>query len=220
MFPRHTRRKPSPLPLFPALLIAVVLILLSLAFRAGSAHAASVGAHVDVMTLDSDISPASLRYLTNTINTAESDGAAALVIEVNTPGGDLGSMESMKVAELNSTVPIISYVAPTGAWAASAGAFVALAAQVAVMAPGTTIGASTPVTSTGADIGSTNKSQIENVLSSDMTSIENRYRRQGVNAALKMITDSTAYTDQQAYQNNIIDLLAGSLNDLPSQVNR
>ena len=219
MFSRHTRRKPIALTLFPALLIAVVLILLSLAFSAGSAHAASVGAHVDVMTLDSDISPASLRYLTNTINTAESDGAAALIVEINTPGGDLGSMESMKLAELNSTVPIISYVSPTGAWAASAGAFVALAAQVAVMAPGTTIGASSPVTSTGGDIGNTEKSKIENVLSADMTSIENRYGRHGVNAALKMITDATAYTDQQAYQSNIIDLRAGSLNDLLSQVN-
>ena len=219
MFSRHTRRKPIALTLFPALLIAVVLILLSLAFSAGSAHAASVGAHVDVMTLDSDISTASLRYLTNTINTAESDGAAALVIEINTPGGDLGSMESMKVAELNSTVPIISYVAPTGAWAASAGAFVTLAAQVAVMAPGTTIGASSPVTSTGGDIGNTEKSKIESVLSADMTSIESRYGRTGVDAALKMITDATAYTDQQAYQYNIIDLRASSLNDLLSQVN-
>jgi|SRR5579859_3380301 len=145
MFSRRARRKPIALLLFPALLIAVVLAIVSLAFSA-SAHAASSGAHVDVVTLNSDISPASLHYLTNAITTAESDGATALVVEINTPGGDLASMESMKVAELNSGVPIISYVSPTGGWAASAGAFVALAAPVAAMAPGTTIGASSPVT--------------------------------------------------------------------------
>ncbi len=217
MYSRRARRKPIALMLFPALLIAIVLVVLSLAFSAASAHAASGGAHVDVATLNSDISPASLHYLTSAITTAESDGATALVVEINTPGGDLASMESMKVAELNSTVPVISYVSPTGGWAASAGAFVTLAAQVAVMAPGTTIGASSPVTSTGGDIGSTEKAKTENVLTSDMTSIQNRYNR-SVDPALKMITSATAYTDQQAYDDKIIDLRASSLNDLLSQV--
>ncbi|HKV59464.1 MAG TPA: nodulation protein NfeD [Ktedonobacteraceae bacterium] len=219
MYSRQSQRKPVALLMFPALLMAVVLVVLSLASSAGSAHAASNGPHVDVMTLNSDISPASLRYLTNSIHTAENDGATALVIEINTPGGDLGSMESMKTAELNSTVPIISYVSPTGAWAASAGAFVTLAAPVAVMAPGTTIGASSPVTSAGGDIGSTEKAKIESVLISDMTSIQNRYGRTGLDATLKMITDATAYTDEQALQNNIIDLRASNLNDLLAQVN-
>ena len=216
MFSRRARRKPIALLLFPALLIAVVLVVLSLAFSA-SAHAASRGAHVDVVTLNSDISPASLHYLTNAITTAESDGATALVLEINTPGGDLASMESMKVAELNSGVPIISYVSPTGGWAASAGAFVALAAPVAAMAPGTTIGASSPVTSTGGDIGSTEKAKIEGVLTADMTSIQKRYNR-SVDPALKMITSATAYTDQQAYDDKIIDLRASSLSDLLSQI--
>lgn len=219
MCSRQGQRKSVALLVFPALLMAVVLVVLSLAFSAGSAHAASSGPHIDVMTLNSDISPASLRYLTNSIKTAENDGATALVVEINTPGGDLDSMESMKTAELNSTIPIISYVSPTGGWAASAGAFVTLAAQVAVMAPGTTIGASSPVTSTGGDIGSTEKSKVENVLISDMTSIQNRYGRTGLDATLKMITNATAYTDEQALQNNIIDLRASNLNDLLTQVN-
>jgi membrane-bound serine protease (ClpP class) len=218
MYSRQVRRKPITLTLISALLTAVVLVVLSFAFSARSAHAASTGAHVDVMTLNSDISPASLQYLTNAISSAESDGASALVVEINTPGGDLASMESMKVAELNSTVPIISYVSPTGAWAASAGAFVTLAAQFAVMAPGTTIGASSPVSSAGGDIGATEKAKIENVLISDMTNIQTRYNRSGVDAALKMITDAKAYTDQNALDNKIIDLRASNLNSLLSQV--
>jgi membrane-bound serine protease (ClpP class) len=217
MYSRRARRKPIALMLFPALLIAVVPVVLSIAFSARSAHAASSGAHVDVVTLNSDISPASLHYLTSAITTAESDGATALVVEINTPGGDIDSMEKMKIAELNSRVPIISYVSPTGGWAASAGAFVTLAAPVAAMAPGTTIGASSPVTSTGGDIGSTEKAKIEGILTADMSSIQSRYNR-SIDPALKMITNATAYTDQQAYDNKIIDLRASSLSDLLSQV--
>ena len=104
MYPRHARRKPIALKLFPAFLVVVALILLSLSLTAGTASAASAAGHVDVATLNTDISPASLNYLTSAISSAESDHAAALVIEINTPGGDIGSMESMKIAELNSTV--------------------------------------------------------------------------------------------------------------------
>jgi len=219
MFSRHAHRKKIALTLLPAMLVAVVLLLLALSVTARPAHAASAATHVDVMTFNTDISPASLRYLTDSINTAESDGAQALVIQINTPGGDIASMESMKVAELNSKVPIISYVSPTGGFAASAGAFVTLAAQLAAMAPGTTIGASSPVTSTGGDIGSTEKAKIESVLVSDMTSIQNGYGRKGVDPAIKMVTNAASYTDQQALDQGIIDLRASSLNDLLSQVN-
>ena len=214
MYSRHAHRKKIALTLLPAMLVTIVLLLLALSVTARPAHAASAAPHVDVMTFNSGIDPASLRYLTDSINTAESDGAQALVIQINTPGGDIASMESMKVAELNSKVPIISYVSPTGAFAASAGAFITLAAQVAAMAPGTTIGASSPVTSTGGDVGSTEKAKIESVLVSDMTSIQNGYHRTGLDPAIKMITNAASYTDQQALDQGIIDLRAANLNAL------
>ena len=214
MYSRHAHRKKIALTLLPAMLVTIVLLLLALSVTAKPAHAASAAPHVDVMTFNSGIDPASLRYLTDSINTAESDGAQALVIQINTPGGDIASMESMKVAELNSKVPIISYVSPTGAFAASAGAFITLAAQVAAMAPGTTIGASSPVTSTGGDVGSTEKAKIESVLVSDMTSIQNGYHRTGLDPAIKMITNAASYTDQQALDQGIIDLRAANLNAL------
>ena len=214
MYSRHAHRKKIALTLLPAMLVTIVLLLLALSVTARPAHDASAAPHVDVMTFNSGIDPASLRYLTDSINTAESDGAQALVIQINTPGGDIASMESMKVAELNSKVPIISYVSPTGAFAASAGAFITLAAQVAAMAPGTTIGASSPVTSTGGDVGSTEKAKIESVLVSDMTSIQNGYHRTGLDPAIKMITNAASYTDQQALDQGIIDLRAANLNAL------
>ena len=216
MYSRHARRKPYVLSLLPVSIIVVVLVLVSLSLTSRTVSAASP--HVDVMNLNSAINPASLRYLTNSISTAESDGAQALVIEINTPGGDLQSMESMKVAELNSTVPIISYVSPQGAYAASAGAFVTLAAQIAAMAPGTTIGASSPVDINGGDLGDTLKAKIESVLVSDMTNIQTRYGR-NIDEAIKMVTEAKSYTDQQAMAQGIIDLRAANLGDLLNQVN-
>ncbi len=210
---RRSRCRPYVLCI---VVIAFIFVSLSLATR--SALAATTSSHIDVMVLNSQISPASLRYLTRAISTAETDGAQALVIEINTPGGDINSMESMKVAELNSTVPIISYVYPDGAFAASAGAFVTLAAHIAAMAPDTTIGASSPVTASGGDIGSTLKAKIESVLVSDMTSIQTRYGR-NVYDTTKMVTDATSYTDQQAENLGIIDVQASNLNNLLNQVN-
>ena len=215
---RRAHRKPYVLSFLPVSIVVIAFIFVSLSLTTRSALAATTSSHVDVMVLNSQIGPASLRYLTGAISTAETDGAQALVIEIDTPGGDINSMESMKVAELNSTVPIISYVSPTGAFAASAGAFVTLAAHIAAMAPGTTIGASSPVTASGGDIGSTLKAKIESVLVSDMTNIQTRYGR-NVPDATKMVTDATSYTDQQAENLGIIDLQAPNLNDLLTQVN-
>lgn len=215
MYSRQAHHKPLVLRLLPATLIAVVFALLSLALASKPAFAAS--SHVDEITLNREINPASLRFLTSAINTAEHDGAQALIVEIDTPGGDIGSMESMVKAELNSKVPVISYVAPTGAHAASAGAFVALAAQIAAMAPGTSIGASSPVTSTGGNLDSTLKAKVESVLVSDMTSIQARYHR-NVDLATAMVTKTASYTDQQAKDNSIIDLQASNLGDLLSQV--
>ncbi|MGH2510429.1 MAG: ATP-dependent Clp protease proteolytic subunit, partial [Ktedonobacteraceae bacterium] len=131
------------LRLLPVTSLTLVL-LLSTFLGTGShasAHTLASGSPVDVTALNGDIDVASQRFLTQTINTAEHDGSQALVIQINTPGGDLGAMQAIIAAELNSTVPIIAYVSPSGGYAASAGAFVALAAPIVAMAPTTTIGA-------------------------------------------------------------------------------
>src|SRR5581483_9088743 len=141
---RHAHRTTRAFALI--VLGAIIVALFSFLFAARPASAAS-SQHVDVMVLNSDIGPASLQYLTSSISTAEQDGAKALVIEIDTPGGDLTSIQSMVEAELSSTVPIIAYVSPTGGYAASAGAFVTLAAQIVAMAPTTRIGASSPINS-------------------------------------------------------------------------
>ena len=139
-----------------------MLVLIQAALFAPGAHAAAP--HVDVVAFDRAVDPAGARYLTDAIQTAESDGAVALVITIDTPGGDLDSMETIVRAELSATVPIISFVSPEAAQAASAGSFIALAAPVAAMAPNTRIGAASPVDASGADLGSTLKTGTVNEL--------------------------------------------------------
>jgi membrane-bound serine protease (ClpP class) len=211
---RQLYRKPPWLSLLFPCAIVFVAVLLSLSLSTRSAEAASP--HVDVMVLNSDISPASLRFLTRAIDTAEHDGAQALVVEIDTPGGDIDSMKAMTQAELASSVPIIAYVSPTGGRAASAGAFVTLAAHIAAMAPTTRIGASSPVTSTGGDIENTLKSKIENDLIASITGMQERYRRD-VPSAVAMVTDAKSYDDNTAIQKHLVDLGAANLNDLLSK---
>lgn len=208
--------------IFRLLPVVVIVLALALGLLASAGHSVSAaslaaGTTVDVATLNSEINAASQRFLTRAITTAEGDGARALVIQINTPGGDISAMQAIMTAELNSTVPIISYVSPSGGFAASAGAFITLAAPVAAMAPSTTIGASSPVNGDGSNLDSTMKSKIESVLISDMTNIQTRYGR-AVDPAVQMVVKAASYGDQQARAQGIIDVQAGSLGDLLNQV--
>jgi membrane-bound serine protease (ClpP class) len=194
----------------------LAFVFLSFAFTAHPAAAASP--HGDMMVLNGAINPASQQFLTNTLKTAESEGAQALVIEIDTPGGDIDSMKAMTQAELSSTIPVIAYVSPTGGRAASAGAVVALAAQVTAMAPTTRIGASSPIASTGSNLDSTLEKKIENDLVASITGIQKRYGR-NVDLAVKMVTDAASYDDTVAVSQHIVDSEATNLNDLLTQVN-
>ncbi|MBV8821175.1 MAG: hypothetical protein JO123_00125, partial [Ktedonobacteraceae bacterium] len=139
MYLHRMWRRKLVLPIYAAFMIFAGVVLVTFTLTTPSAEAASP--YVDVTTLNSVINSASLHKLTQAIDRAEHDGAQALVIEVDTPGGDLQSMNAMVRKELTSSVPIIAYVSPAGAQAASAGAFVTLAAHVAAMAPTTRLGA-------------------------------------------------------------------------------
>lgn len=187
------------------------LILIQAALLAPGVRAAAP--HVDIVAFSRAVDPAGARYLTDAIQTAESDGAAALVITIDTPGGDLDSMETIVSAELAATVPIISYVSPEAAQAASAGSFIALAAPIAAMGPNTRIGAASPVDVSGADLGSTLKAKVEQDLEALARSIQTDYHR-NVAAAEAMIANATAYTDAEAMSDNLITLQASSLTDL------
>jgi membrane-bound serine protease (ClpP class) len=120
---------------------------------ASAPPAAAAAATVRVLHLDGEVNSVSADYLASALTDAGRAGAGAVVIETNTPGGISSAMDQMESAILNAPVPVAVYVAPTGSRAASAGLFVAQAADVVAMAPGTNIGSAHPVTGSGGDIG-------------------------------------------------------------------
>lgn len=198
------------------LLLFVCLCALPGGSRPVAAASATAGI-VDVVQLNTQIDAASERFLTTAIATAAGDGAQALILEVNTPGGAIDAMQAIMTAELNSALPIISYVTPSGAFAASAGALVTLAAHVAAMAPSTTIGASSPVNGDGGDLSATEKAKVESILTTDIINIQRRYGR-NADLAVKMVTGAASYGQDQAQADGIIDITASSVPDLLRQI--
>src|SRR6185503_12255654 len=124
--------------------LLVVVLLTAFALPASPRPAPAAQA-VATIEMDSAITPVTVRLLTTAIDRAQSEGAQALVVQLNTPGGLERSMRSMVQTILGSPIPVIVYVSPTGARAASAGVFITMAAHVAAMAPATNIGAAHPV---------------------------------------------------------------------------
>src|SRR6478672_13319891 len=141
-------------------LLAVVL-LTAFAFPASPRPAAAAQA-VATIEMDSAITPVTVRLLTTALDRAQTEGAQALIVQLNTPGGLERSMRSMVQTILGSPIPVIVYVAPTGARAASAGVFITMAAHVAAMAPATNIGAASPVMVGGGTADKTMMKKIEN----------------------------------------------------------
>ena len=142
----------------PTLVRSIVRCLITLCVAAGVAGlvlpgAARAGAgDVHLLTLDDMINPISGRYLERGIEQAAEEGAAAVLIELSTPGGFLDATQDLTTAMLSAEVPVIVYVTPPGTHAASAGVFITMAGHVAAMAPSTRIGAATPVSGDGSEI--------------------------------------------------------------------
>ena len=175
------------------------------------------GNHVDVVTFASDVDPAATSFIGEAIDQAQTDGAVALVIQLDTFGGDLASMQTIREKELGSKVPIIVYVAPSGAHADSAGAFIALAAPLVAMAPGTRIGSASPVSATGGNLDSTEQAKTTNALVAQITGDQNAYGR-NAELAQQMVTAASSFDDQHAVAERIVNLRATTLTDLLSSV--
>ena len=195
--------------------LAIALILL--AFGLPLIAQAQTGAHVDVMTLDGTIDTWVDGYIQRGISVAEQDGAQAAIIVLNTPGGALNAMQDITNRELNARVPVVVFVYPKGAWAASAGTFVTLAANIAAMAPGTTIGAAHPVDASGQNIPTDENTKVTNF---SVGIIKNIAQERGRNAtwAANAVQNSVAATAQEALDQHVIDLMANDLNDLLNKI--
>ncbi len=193
--------------------IAGIVIVLSVT---GAARAD--GPHVDTVEFASDVNPGAAQFVGGAIDNAQSDGATAVVITLDTFGGDLASMQSIREKELGSKVPIIVYVSPSGAHADSAGALIALAAPIVAMGPGTRIGSASPVGAAGADLSATEKAKVTNALVAQVTSDQTTFGR-NVELATQMITDARAYDAHDAVSGNLVNLQADTLPDLLAAIN-
>ena len=164
-------------PLLGAAMFVGLAVLLLLA------RPASAGPPVSLIEMDSAITPVTVRLLTTALDRAQAEHAQALIVQLNTPGGLERSMRSMVQTILGAPIPVIVYVAPTGARAASAGVFITMAAHVAAMAPATNIGAAHPV----AVGGSMDKEMIKKVMDGDkMIPVDVLYPPAMVGTALEM----------------------------------
>jgi membrane-bound serine protease (ClpP class) len=173
------------------------------------------------VSVDGSINPISRDFVVRAIREAESRDAALIVITLDTPGGLEGSMRDIVAAELASTVPVVVFVGPSGARAASAGAFITLAADVAAMAPGTNIGAAHPVSLIGTSDGGEEQNVSLDKAASDAAafarSIAER-RGRNIEWAQAAVLESSSLSASEALSENVIDLLAEDLDDLLAEL--
>jgi membrane-bound serine protease (ClpP class) len=196
----------------------VWLVMPLVAGLGGSLLAAASPTTIEVLSVDGTIVPVVADYIDRGITQAEEHGATVCIIELDTPGGLLDSTENIVQRIMNASVPVVVYVSPKGAWAASAGTFITLSAHIAAMTPGTTIGAAHPVAAGGEEIPEDQMKKIVEFSAKWMRTIAEE-RGRNIEEAELAVTQSKSFTDVDALENNLIDLRAENLADLVSQIN-
>ena len=205
--------------MFKRILILVWLSLTGISLLLGQmVHAQTDGSQIIVLTADGPITPAMAQYLSRGIKIAERQHAEALIFQLDTPGGSVDTMTEMEQMILASTIPVVVYVAPSGAMAASAGTIITLAGHASAMAPGTTIGAASPVGSQGEDLGTTMEAKVKNTLAATARSLTQRRGPAAVALAEDTIQNAAAVSANEALQAGLIDFISTDLNQLRIQL--
>jgi membrane-bound serine protease (ClpP class) len=190
-----------------------LLMLLGAAALVGGPAAAAGERHVVVLPTTGIVDPGMARYLADGIAGAERDGAAAVVIKLNTPGGFLSSTNEIVGTILEAKVPVIVWVAPAGGFAASAGTFITLSANVALMAPGTSIGAASPVGGQGEDIEGALGDKVRNDAIAKITAIAQE-RGRNVNWAVQAVSRARSSPATEAVSLGVVDGVAANLDEV------
>ena len=200
--------------------IAVTLVFLAfglLVFAPVRAMAQDEDPHVALVSIDGAIDRLSARFLSRGIRQASSSGAQLVVVTLDTPGGFLSSTRDMVVSMLSAEIPVAVYVSPPGARAASAGTFITAAANFAVMAPGTNIGAASPIAAGGADLPETLAKKINEDTRAFIRSIAVA-RGRNSQALEETVTIARSYSAAEAIELNVVDIIAADLADLLVQL--
>ncbi len=173
---------------------------------------------IEILHVEGTIVPVVADYIDRGISQAEDENATVCIIELNTPGGLLTATEKIVQRIMNADVPVVVYVSPKGAWAASAGTFITLSAHIAAMTSGTTIGAAHPVAAGGEEIPEAQMEKIVEFSAKWMRTIAEERGRNMEEAELA-VTESKSFTDVDALESNLIDMRADNLESLISQIN-
>lgn len=171
---------------------------------------------VFVLNLDDPIYPSTAEYINNGLDKAAKENAVCLVLQINTPGGLMDPTREIVGKIMNSTIPVISFVTPSGAHAGSAGAFIALAADVTAMSRGSNIGAAHPVL-LGKIPDSIMNAKMTEDASAFIRSIA-EHRKKDTTLIMQMVTNSRSFSADQALRDSIIDLQANNLTELLSKI--
>ena len=201
---------PARVALVVALLAALSMMLVV------PAVSSAAPAPVATIEIEGVISPVTLRLVGLAIDRAQAEKAQALIIQLDTPGGLERSMRAIVQRMMNAEVPVVVYVAPTGARAASAGVFITMAAHVAAMAPATNIGAASPV-AMGGNADKTMMKKVENDAAAFIRTVATE-RGRNADWAEKAVRDAVAITERDALKLKVIDLIADSVPDLLEKI--
>ncbi|HEX9940805.1 MAG TPA: nodulation protein NfeD [Thermoanaerobaculia bacterium] len=202
----HPSRRPVRTAALACLVLGLTGILAPLVLAAPAAGSGDVL----VVKVKSAIHPVSAELIEDAVQEADRSGAAALVVELDTEGGLMTSTRAITTAILGARTPVVVYVAPSGAQAASAGFFILMSADVAAMAPGTNAGAAHPVGAQGEDIPEILGKKVEQDAAANIRSLAARNGR-NVKLAEEAVLQSRSYTAQEALAGKLIDLIAPNL---------
>jgi len=192
------------------MLVTVFIVVVIMALQ----PTASAQGSVLVVSISSDIASPTVELVTRSIDEANAGGARLIVYELNTPGGDLGSVTDIMNAFNNSTIPVVVWVTPAGAAAWSGGTYILMASDIAVMSSGTTIGSAQPVSATGETI---NETKIINALTGLMRD-NARLHDRNETVAQQFITQNINLGPEEALRLHVIEFAADSLGSLLSQL--
>jgi len=199
-------------------LIGLLLLQPARAVLAGAEALQAGQPKVLLLEINGVIAPASQEYLSRGLKAAVRGGFDLVILQLNTPGGSVDSMTSMAEAMRASEVPVVVYVSPRGAMAASAGTIITLAGHAAAMAPETIIGAASPVGAQGEDLPTTEQQKVTNALKALVRTYAERRGPQAVELAEDTVESARAATASEALEAGLVDFLASDLDDLLAQL--
>jgi len=201
-----------------------ILLLLVVGLSAGpaaleaSAAAQEPAPLVIVLEVDDPVAPPMAAYLERGLKRAEALGAELVILEINTPGGSVVTMNRIVQAIRASSVPVVVYVGPRGAMAGSAGTLIVLAGHAAAMAPETTIGAASPVGGQGEDLGETMQAKEKNILKATVRALAKERGEAAVRLAEETIQSAEAASAEEALDAGMVDFVATDVADLLRQL--